>query len=91
VLVAGLISAWPSTVAIVVLVGALALVLGRGEHADGSAAHGLSASWWAITALICVAGAIGGLVRGVWAAAVLLVPAAFAAGKARSRAREGNR
>ena len=88
--VAALISVWGSTVGVVIVVGVLWLLQGRGNNTDRFDRPGLSASWWSITALICLAGGVGGLVKGVWGAAALLIPAAFAIRKARTRAREGN-
>src|SRR4051795_13757898 len=90
VAMAALIGGWGYTAAIVITVGVLWLVLGRGNHAGASRGPGLSASWWGSTALICFVAGVGGLVKGLWGAALFLIPGLWAARKARTRAREGN-
>jgi hypothetical protein len=44
--------------------------------------QGLSATWWGGAALICSVAAIGGLVKGIWWAAIFFVPAVFGAVRA---------
>jgi hypothetical protein len=83
-LVSALISVWTSTAVVVVVIGVLRLVLGR-DNSEASSS-GLSASWWGVTALICFGGGVAGLLKGLWAAAALLIPAVFAARRA-TRAR----
>ena len=50
--------------------------------------EGPSATWYAIMAIASGAGAIGGVVNGVWWSAALLVPALLAGVLARRRVRE---
>ena len=88
--VAALITVWASTAVTVIVVAALWLALGRDRNTGESDGPGLPASWWGTTALICFAAGVGGLVKGLWAAVVFLVPGAWAARRARRRAREGN-
>jgi hypothetical protein len=52
--------------------------------------EGLDATWWAITSLGCFVAGIGGLVKGIWWAALFLVPALVTGVVAVRRAREGN-
>jgi membrane protein implicated in regulation of membrane protease activity len=61
--------------------------------ADGGNSRGgpgLSATWWGGAALICSVAAIGGLVKGIWWAAIFFVPAVFGAVMALRSGRIGN-
>ena len=60
------------------------------DDGNGRRGQGLSATWWGGAALICSVAAIGGLVKGIWWAALFFVPAVFGAVRARRSAREGN-
>jgi hypothetical protein len=57
---------------------------------DRRPGEGITAGWWGTSAFICAFAAIGGLVKGIWWAAIFLVPAIFALKVAVNRAREGN-
>ena len=64
----------------------LAFLLGRNRRRG----EGLDATWWAVTSLCCFVAGIGGLVKGIWWAAVFFIPAVPTAVVAVRRAREGN-
>ena len=57
---------------------------------DRGPGEGMSAAWWGVSGLSCAVAGIGGLVKGIWWAALFLVPAVFGFVIAVRRAREGN-
>ena len=57
---------------------------------DRRPGEGMSAGWWGVSGLSCAVAGIGGLVKGIWWAAVFLVPAVFGFVIAVRRAREGD-
>jgi hypothetical protein len=62
------------------------LLLGSGQPGGGPGAF-----VWGIWGVICLVGAIGGLIQGVWLAGLLLAPAVFALRRARTSVRERKR
>ena len=62
--------------------------MANGESGRGG--QGLSATWWGGAALICSVAASGGLVKGIWWAAIFFVTAVFGAVRALRSARGGN-
>ena len=57
---------------------------------DRRPGEGFGATSWGASAFICAFGGIGGLVKGIWWAAVFLIPAALMLVTAVRRARERN-
>jgi hypothetical protein len=57
---------------------------------DRRPGEGMTAGWWGVTALSGLVAAIGGIVEGIWWAALFFVPAIPALVVAVQRAREGN-
>lgn len=85
---AGTLWGWWYTIGIVAVVGVLWLaskvVPGSGEDRDRPR-EGLSASWWVGVGAAGMVAAVGGLIKGLWYAAIFLVPSAWAFSRARRR------
>lgn len=61
------------------------LLWGTGRPGDG-----LDATWFAVGVVIFTVAGVGGLIKGIWAAGVFLIPAAVMVALTRRRIRERN-
>jgi hypothetical protein len=88
VIVGEMIRSWWWTLGFVAVIGILWLVLPRADkssHGPRAMNTGLSASRWVQLGVIGLVAGVGGLIKGLWYAAIFLVPSGWAFSRARRR------